>query len=62
MPKADITTAPGQQLRTPLLVWIDDNPDNNAYEVGQAKMAGIMVIELASTAIAKAWVEANSGS
>lgn len=48
-------------LRTPLLVWIDDCPENIAYEVGKAEKLGIMVIQLSSTAIAKAWVEENLG-
>ncbi|PPQ80707.1 hypothetical protein CVT25_001827 [Psilocybe cyanescens] len=59
LPKSEIITTPGRGLRTPLLVWIDDTPDNNAYEASQARLLGIMVIELSSTAIAKAWVEAN---
>ena len=54
-----IQVAPGHELRTPLLVWIDDRPDNNAYEVAQARKMGIYVIEMTSTAMAKAWVDAN---
>lgn len=61
LPDSQIITTPGQGLRVPLLVWIDDRPGNNSYEVSQARLLGIMVIELSSTAIAKAWVEANSG-
>jgi len=57
--KSLIQVSPGHELRTPLLVWIDDRPDNNAYEVAQARALGIYVIEMASTAIAKVWVDAN---
>ncbi|KAF9523944.1 hypothetical protein CPB83DRAFT_862006 [Crepidotus variabilis] len=55
----DIRVAPGKSLHTPLLVWVDDNPDNNNYEVAQAKGMGIKVIQLNSTAMAKSWIEAN---
>jgi hypothetical protein len=51
----------GDQLRLPLLVWIDDRPENNYLEVEQATIKGIQVIELPSTAAAKAWVEENEG-
>jgi len=54
-----IQVVPGHELRTPLLVWIDDRPENNAYEVAQARETGIYVIEMTSTAMAKAWVDAN---
>ncbi|KDR84536.1 hypothetical protein GALMADRAFT_237424 [Galerina marginata CBS 339.88] len=51
----------GYQLRLPLLVWIDDRPENILYEVEQARDMGIQVIELPSTAAAKAWVDENEG-
>jgi hypothetical protein len=54
-----IQVAPGEALLTPLLVWIDDNPQNNVNEVAHAHSKGIQVIELPSTSVAKAWVEAN---
>jgi len=54
-----IQVTPGRELRTPLLVWVDDRPDNIAYEVAKAREMGIYVIEMASTVIAKAWVDAN---
>jgi len=58
----DPSSTPGAQpLQTPLLVWIDDRPENNVYEVAQARSMGVFVIELLSTSVAKAWVEANSG-
>jgi len=47
------------QLRAPLLVWVDDNPDNNQYEAATALNMGIQVIQLTSTALAKAWIEDN---
>ncbi|KAF9523956.1 hypothetical protein CPB83DRAFT_862010 [Crepidotus variabilis] len=55
----DVHVAPGQSLHTPLLVWVDDNHDNNNYEVAQAKGMGIQVVQLNSTAMAKSWIEAN---
>jgi len=54
-----IQAVPGHELRTPLLVWIDDGPENIAYEVAEARRMGIYVIEMTSTAMAKAWVDAN---
>jgi hypothetical protein len=45
----------------PTLVWIDDNPINNAGEVAEARSQGINVVEIPSTAIAKLWIEENSG-
>ena len=48
-------------LRIPLLVWIDDHMSNNCAEIWYAKQWGINVIELESTALAKAWIEANDG-
>ncbi|KAF8962437.1 hypothetical protein BDZ97DRAFT_1920509 [Flammula alnicola] len=55
-----VRVAPGDRLTTPLLTWIDDRPANNAREVQHAQLKGIWVIELSSTAVAKAWVDANS--
>ncbi|KAJ3505002.1 hypothetical protein NLJ89_g7643 [Agrocybe chaxingu] len=43
-------------LHTPLLVWIDDAPENVAVEVGEACARGIRVIDPSSTA---GLVEAN---
>ncbi|KDR81171.1 hypothetical protein GALMADRAFT_222682 [Galerina marginata CBS 339.88] len=60
-PDSAIKVAFGHSLRAPLLVWVDDRPENNAYEVAQAREAGIYVVELSSTAVAKAWIEANTG-
>ena len=54
-----IQVVPGHAPRTPLLVWIDDNPENNAYEVAQARGMDIYVIEMTSTATAKSWVDTN---
>jgi hypothetical protein len=45
----------------PLLVWIDDNPTNNIREVAHAHELGINVIQLTSTALAKAWIEEHNG-
>ncbi|KAF9529012.1 hypothetical protein CPB83DRAFT_893970 [Crepidotus variabilis] len=47
------------QLQVPVLVWIDDNNEYNQYEIQHADSIGIQVIELNSTAEAKAWVQAN---
>ncbi|KAG6835393.1 hypothetical protein H0H93_001918 [Arthromyces matolae] len=45
--------------RLPLLIWVDDKPENNVAEVQFAKQAGVRVIEFASTALLKAWIEQN---
>ncbi|THH13135.1 hypothetical protein EW146_g7054 [Bondarzewia mesenterica] len=49
------------ELRTvrPLIVWIDDVPDNNEYLIDSARALGIIVIKLTSTAAAKVWINAN---
>jgi single-stranded DNA-specific DHH superfamily exonuclease len=49
------------EIKLPLLVWIDDNPINNIYEASYARELGINVIQLTSTALAKAWIKENSG-
>ncbi|TFY61481.1 hypothetical protein EVG20_g7040 [Dentipellis fragilis] len=43
----------------PVLVWIDDRPENNVEFVAEAERLGITVIILTSTAAAKVWIEAN---
>jgi hypothetical protein len=48
------------QLRVPLLVWVDDRPENNLYYVRKAQARGIQVIQLPSTAAAKFWVDENA--
>jgi len=50
------------KLKTPLLIWIDDQPKNNTNRVSFAQQMGINVVQLNSTAIAKAWIEENSGA
>ncbi|KAF9552256.1 hypothetical protein CPC08DRAFT_296457 [Agrocybe pediades] len=47
-------------LKTPLLVWVDDEPKNNRSKVPKAQEMGITVIQLTSTAVAKAWIEDNA--
>jgi len=54
-----IQVVPGHDLRTPLLVWIDDRPENNAYASAQARRMGVHVTKITSTAMAKAWIDAN---
>jgi len=49
------------QIMLPLIVWIDDNPINNTMEVAYAHELGINVIQITSTALAKAWIEEHSG-
>jgi len=53
-----IDAEPGYELRTLLLVWIDEKPENIAHPVAQARKMGIYAIEMTSTAMAKAWVDA----
>ncbi|KAF4610677.1 hypothetical protein D9613_007312 [Agrocybe pediades] len=48
-----------REWRIPLLIWIDDCPENNEWEVDTARGMGIQVIQLTSTALAKAWIEDN---
>jgi len=48
-------------LKIPPLVWIDGDMSNNCAEIWYAKQWGINVIALESTALAKAWIEANDG-
>jgi hypothetical protein len=48
------------QLRVPLLVWVDDQPENNLYLVRKARARGVQVIQLPSTATAKFWVDENA--
>ncbi|KZT60692.1 hypothetical protein CALCODRAFT_98273 [Calocera cornea HHB12733] len=43
----------------PLIIWVDDEPANNLHKVAFARSLGITVIELSSTALAKAWFDAN---
>lgn len=56
-----INVTPSTTLKTPLLVWIDDQPENIDYEVAKAQAMGIFVVQLPSTSVAKAWVKANAG-
>ncbi|KAG6873994.1 hypothetical protein C0995_007950 [Termitomyces sp. Mi166 len=47
--------------RLPLLVWVDDRPENNIEEVRFAREANVYVLEFSSTALLKAWMEENEG-
>lgn len=49
------------EIKLPLLVWIDDNLINNTSEVAHAHELNINVIQLTSTALAKAWIEEHWG-
>jgi len=44
-----------------LLLWVDDNPQNNVPHVNFARSLGIEVRELSSTALAKVWIDQNLG-
>ncbi|RDB27651.1 hypothetical protein Hypma_003167 [Hypsizygus marmoreus] len=50
---------PADTPRLPLLICIDDNPINIDDEVKHALTFGINVVQLTSTALAKAWIDAN---
>ncbi|KAG6816471.1 hypothetical protein H0H93_008057, partial [Arthromyces matolae] len=52
---------PSINARLPLLIWVDDRPQNNAEEVDFAVKAGIKVIQFISTALLKDWIEGNEG-
>jgi hypothetical protein len=49
------------ELKLPLLVWVDDNPIHNTCEVSYARELGINVVQLTSTALAEAWIDEHSG-
>jgi len=57
-----ISCAPemGLSTRIPLLIWIDDNPWNNAGGKSYAKSLGVQVISITSTASAKKWIDSHS--
>jgi hypothetical protein len=40
----------------PLLLWIDDVPENNEFMIEYAKEYGVTVITLETTAAAKQWI------
>lgn len=48
--------------RGKLLVWVDDNPQNNVPYVKFARSLGIEVREISSTALAKAWIDNEIGT
>jgi hypothetical protein len=48
-------------LPIPLLVWVDDQPENVEFEVQYAKDLGIHVLQLTSTGEAKLWIDQNLG-
>ncbi|KAG6853711.1 hypothetical protein C0991_002127 [Blastosporella zonata] len=45
--------------RLPLLIWVDDQPDNNREEVRFAESRGVHVLQFISTALLKVWIEDN---
>jgi hypothetical protein len=49
-------------LQTPLLVWVDDNPANNARHVAYAEAEAVPILEMSSTAEAKIWIDQNLGT
>jgi hypothetical protein len=52
---------PPPYLETPLLVWVDDRPDNNFGFVHHPRNKHINFIEITSTAEAKVWIDENLG-
>lgn len=50
------------EIRTPLLIWVDDNPSHNILHVNKAKELGITVLEFLGTAEAKVWIDENLGN
>ena len=46
----------------PLIVWVDDRPENNQSYVLAARKAGLKVVEFTSTAEAKVWIDENLGA
>jgi len=47
---------------TPLLVWVDDCPENNVEYSIWASTLGVHVVQLLSTQEAKDWIEENLGN
>ncbi|KAG6918506.1 hypothetical protein DXG01_013866 [Tephrocybe rancida] len=45
--------------RLPLLLWVDDKPENNKEEVQYATSKGVNIHQFPSTALLKAWMEDN---
>jgi hypothetical protein len=45
----------------PLLLWIDDEPENVIHSMRYAESLGVYVISITSTASAKNWIDTNSG-
>ncbi|KAF9056983.1 hypothetical protein BJ165DRAFT_391 [Panaeolus papilionaceus] len=43
----------------PLLVWVDDDLQNNARKASDARKYGVTVVQLTSTASAKNWISVN---
>ncbi|KAG6853712.1 hypothetical protein C0991_002128 [Blastosporella zonata] len=52
------TSSPGDQ-KLPLLLWVDDRPENIAAHVSFAESKGVHVLQFTTTALFKAWVEDN---
>jgi hypothetical protein len=45
----------------PLLLWIDDNPENVIHSMRYAQSIGVHVISITSTHDAKEWIDKNLG-
>eukprot|EP00026_Physarum_polycephalum_P010955 Phypoly_transcript_11144.p1 GENE.Phypoly_transcript_11144~~Phypoly_transcript_11144.p1 ORF type:complete len:391 (+),score=48.97 Phypoly_transcript_11144:89-1174(+) len=52
-------SASAENLKFPLLLWVDDNPANNRAEIEYATNRGINVVVLNSTSEAKQWIVKN---
>ncbi|KAG6890770.1 hypothetical protein C0992_012743 [Termitomyces sp. T32_za158] len=50
---------PKNDKMLPLLIWVDDRPENNFEEVQFARKLGVCVLEFPSTALLKDWMEEN---
>ncbi len=53
------TNIPGNnsELPTPLLMWVDDSPNNVSGYVDSARDMGIHVLQFTSTGEAKFWID-----
>jgi len=49
-----------QLPRLPMILWVDDNPENNADLMSYAGNLGIQIVTVKSTDAAKEWVDSNS--
>jgi len=59
-PQQPLDADPGpSELPLPLLLWVDDNPDNVIHTMQFAEELGVCVVSITSTHDAKEWIDMN---